>query len=205
MMATGVASPRAQGQLMTSTLMPVEKANSKPAPVRSQKTVTARAMSMTTGTKTPAILSAVCAMGALLDDASSTRRMIWLMVLSAPTRCAVKRMKPVLFSVALMTLSPACFSTGMLSPVMAASSMLVVPLVMMPSAGMLSPGRTTTSSPGTSSSARILTSSPSRRTVACFGARSISFSMADDVRPFDRASSHLPKVMSVVIMPADSK
>ena len=104
-----------------------------------------------------------------------------------------------------MTVSPGCFSTGMLSPVMAASSTLVVPLMITPSAGMLSPGRTTISSPSTSSSAGMTTSAPFRMTAACFGARSISFSMALDVRPLDRASSHLPKVIRVTIIPADSK
>ncbi len=127
------------------------------------------------------------------------------MVLSSPTRWAVKWMNPVLFMVALITLSPGCFSTGMLSPVMTASSTLVLPLIITPSAGILSPGRTTISSPSANSSTGMTTSAPFWITVACFGARSISFSMALEVRPLDRASSHLPKVISVTIMPDDSK
>ena len=205
MIATGVARPKAQGQLITRTLMAQLKANSKLSPHSSQKIQVASAISITTGTNTPAILSAVRAMGALLLLASSTSRMIWLIVLSSPTRFAVKWMNPVLLIVALITSSPGCFSTGMLSPVIAASSTLVLPLRITPSAGIFSPGRTTISSPSVSSSTGTTTSAPSRTTVACFGARSISFSIALEVRPLERASSHFPKVIRVTIMPADSK
>ena len=144
-------------------------------------------------------------MGALLALASSTSLIIWLMVVSAPTRRAVMWMKPVLFIVADVTLSPTCFSTGILSPVIAASSTLVVPSEMTPSAGMLSPGRMTISSPTTRSSTGMTVSTPLRRTVACFGARSMSFSMAVLVLPLARASRNLPMSMRVTIMPADSK
>ena len=61
---------------MTSTLMAQLKANSKRSPQSSQKMQVASAMSMTTGTNTPAILSAMRAMGALLLLASSTSRII---------------------------------------------------------------------------------------------------------------------------------
>ena len=186
--------------------MAVEKANSMSAPKRKYQTKPAMtAMVMTAGTKMPAILSAILEIGALLELASSTSWMIWLMVVSAPTRRAVMWIKPVLLSVADVTGSPACFSTGMLSPVMAASSMLVVPSLMTPSAGILSPGRTTISSPTTSSSTGTTVSTPSRRTVACFGAKSMSFSMAVLVLPLARASRYLPISMSVTIIPADSK
>ena len=46
------------------------------------------AMPMTTGTNTPATLSASLAIGALEAPASSTRRMIWDSVVSSPTRAA---------------------------------------------------------------------------------------------------------------------
>ena len=46
------------------------------------------AMVITTGTKTPATLSASLAMGALEEAASSTRAIIWASVVSSPTRVA---------------------------------------------------------------------------------------------------------------------
>ena len=59
MIATGVASPSAQGQLMTSTLMPRASANGKVKPSSSQMIIVTAAMPMTAGTKMPATLSAV--------------------------------------------------------------------------------------------------------------------------------------------------
>ena len=44
-----------------------------------------------------------------------------------------------------------------------------------------------------------------RTTVACCGARRMSFSSASPVCPYARASRSLPTVMSVTIMPADSR
>ena len=122
--------------------MAIENANSTLAPIASQMPPAMTAIVMTAGTKMPAILSAVRAIGAFEALASSTRRMIWLIVVSSPTRSARKWMKPCLLIVAEVTLSPACFSTGIGSPVMADSSMLVVPESTVPSAGMRSPGRT---------------------------------------------------------------
>ena len=75
MMATGVASPSAQGQLMTSTLMPRASAKVKVWPSSSQIKKVAAAMQMTVGTKMPETLSAVLASGALVAAASRTRRM----------------------------------------------------------------------------------------------------------------------------------
>ena len=45
-------------------------------------------MPITAGTKMPLTLSAMRAMGALVAAASLTMRMIWLMVVSSPTRVA---------------------------------------------------------------------------------------------------------------------
>ncbi len=74
--ATGVARPKAQGQLITSTLIAQLNANSKLSPHSSQKIQVARAINITAGTNTPAILSAIRAIGALLLLASSTNRII---------------------------------------------------------------------------------------------------------------------------------
>jgi len=74
--ATGVARPRAQGQEITRTQIAQERANSKVAPAMSHAMAVTREIPITVGTKIPAILSAVFAMGALLELASSTRRII---------------------------------------------------------------------------------------------------------------------------------
>ena len=88
MMATGVARPRAQGQLMTSTAMARVRECSTPEPTTIQAKKTARAMTMTIGTKMPAIWSATFATGALVAAASDTILMIWDRGVSFPTLVA---------------------------------------------------------------------------------------------------------------------
>ena len=162
-------------------------------------------MVMTTGTKTPATLSASLAMGALEEAASSTRRIIWARVVSSPTRLASKTKDPDLFREAAATLSPGPLSTGMDSPVRADSSTAEEPSTTTPSTGMDWPGRTTIRSPTRTSSTGTSVSTPSRSTEAVLGARSIRRVMAWEVLPLDRVSKNLPRVMRVRIMPADSK
>ena len=72
MMAVGVASPRAHGQLMTRTEIPIERANSNVEPSNSQIMAAIKAMPITIGTKTPLTRSAKLAIGALELVASST-------------------------------------------------------------------------------------------------------------------------------------
>ena len=74
-MATGVASPRAHGQLMTSTEIPLASAKPMVCPARSQTIIVTMAMAMTAGTSTPDTLSATLAIGALVAAASLT---IWI-------------------------------------------------------------------------------------------------------------------------------
>ena len=88
MMATGVASPRAQGQLMTSTEIPRAMANEKGLPAMSHPIRVRKANPMTAGTKIPDTLSAIRASGALVAAASDTVRMICASVVSSPTRVA---------------------------------------------------------------------------------------------------------------------
>ena len=87
----------------------------------SHATVAITAMAITAGTNTPETLSATLAIGALVAAASETILMIWERVVSSPTRVASQRMNPDWFTVAAETLSPACLSTGRLSPVRADS------------------------------------------------------------------------------------
>ena len=163
-------------------------------------------MPITTGTNTPATLSASWAMGALLALASSTRRMIWDNVVSSPTLSARHFRNPALFTVADTTLSPSRFSTGTLSPVIAASSTLEYPSSTVPSTGTRLPGFTRKTSPLRSSSVGTSVSVPaSESTMAVFGDRSMSLVMASLVFPLERLSRYFPTVIRVNIMPADSK
>ena len=75
-MATGVARPRAQGQEITSTATPAVRADSMDWVRINHTTAVTRAMPITTGTKTPATLSASLAIGALEAEASSTSLII---------------------------------------------------------------------------------------------------------------------------------
>ena len=104
---------------------------------------------------------------------TETMRMIWLSVVSSPTRVALQRRKPEQLTVAAETPSPGALSTGTLSPVNAASLTALAPSSTMPSTGMLWPGRTTNTSPLRTCAAGILTSLPSRITVAVSGARAL--------------------------------
>ena len=160
---------------------------------------------MTTGTNTPLILSASRAMGALEVPASSTRRIIWARVVSSPTLEARNWKLPFLLMVAESTWSPGPFSTGRLSPVMAAWSTKPWPEITSPSTGMLSPGRMTTRSPARTCSAGMVCSCPFRTTVAVLGARSMSLSRALEVLALERLSRYLPTVTRVTIMAEDSK
>ena len=206
MIATGVARPRAQGQEITSTAIPTDIANSNPEPLTSHIAAARKAIPITTGTNTPAILSASLAIGAFDAPASSTNRMIWESVVSSPTFSARHFSAPALFTVADTTWSPAFFSTGMLSPVIADSSTLEFPSSTTPSTGTRLPGFTRKTSPFSTSSVGICSSEPSSlSTIAVFGDRSISFVIAALVFPFDFVSRYFPTVINVKIVPADSK
>ena len=73
--------------------------------------------------------------------------MIWDKVVSSPTLVAWHFKKPEVFVVAAETPSPASLSTGMDSPVRAASFTALLPSIMIPSTGIFSPGLTTNMSP----------------------------------------------------------
>ena len=204
MMATGVARPRAQGQLITSTEIARPNAWPTSGSISIQTTKVTTAMEITAGTKMPLTLSATLAMGALVAAASDTMRMIWLSVVSSPTRVASHRRKPLVFTVAADTASPGALSTGMLSPVSAASFTEESPSSTAPSTGMLSPGRTMNTSPFFTCATGTTFSAPSARMVAVCGASFIRERSASVVLPLLRASSILPTVMSVRIIAADS-
>ena len=162
-------------------------------------------MAITTGTKTPAMRSAVRSMGALELVASSTRRMMPASVVSSPTAVASTAIQPLVLTVAPVTREPALFSAGRGSPVMADSSTSAEPSTTTPSTGTVSPARTTTRSPTRTSAVATSTSAPSRTTLARLGARSTSLLIASVVWALERCSKYLPSVMRVRIMAAESK
>lgn len=135
MMAVGVARPSAHGHEMTSTLMACDMAVSSVEPPSIHTANVTTAMTMTTGTNTPDILSAIFSMGAFVDVASSTSRMMPASVVSSPTRSARMVNHPVRFTVAPVTASPGRLSTGTLSPVITDSSTVPEPSSRVPSTG----------------------------------------------------------------------
>ena len=76
MIATGVASPNAHGQLMTKTDMPLASEKPTLCPAISHTAMVRAAIIMTTGTKMPDTLSAVLAIGAFEAAVSLTILMI---------------------------------------------------------------------------------------------------------------------------------
>ena len=163
------------------------------------------AILITAGTKTPETLSAIFAIGAFVAAASLTILIIWERVVSSPTLVASHLINPDWFTVAAETASPGFLSTGILSPVSAASLTALFPSRTTPSTGMFSPGRTTKTSPFRTCSMGTVASCPFRTTTAVLGASFIRPFSASVVFPLDRASSIFPTVIRVRIMAADSK
>ena len=72
MIATGVARPNAQGQLITRTEIPLARAKPTLSPARIQPIIVIIAIVITAGTKIPDTLSAIFAIGAFVAAASLT-------------------------------------------------------------------------------------------------------------------------------------
>ena len=127
-------------------MMSTATAAAKPRPVSpapTQKPSVAAAIASTIGTKIAATRSARRWTGALPVCASVTRRPICASAVSAPTRVArTMRCPPPTFTVAPVTGSPGCTSTGTLSPVSSERSIAETPLKTTPSVATFSPGRT---------------------------------------------------------------
>ncbi len=86
MIAVGVASPSAHGQAITRTEIVIEREKIQDScPKKYQARPEMTANPITIGTKTAETRSANCAIGAFEPCASSTKRIIWDNVVSAPT------------------------------------------------------------------------------------------------------------------------
>ena len=86
--ATGVASPSAHGQLITSTAIPLDNAKPILCPAISHTIIVITAIVITVGTNTPDTRSAIFAIGAFVAAASLTIWMICESVVSSPTLVA---------------------------------------------------------------------------------------------------------------------
>ncbi len=89
--ATGVASPSAHGQLITSTDIALATAKLNSFPTIIQPISVSIAMPITAGTNTPETLSAILASGAFVAAASDTVLIICERVVSSPTLVARQR------------------------------------------------------------------------------------------------------------------
>ena len=89
MIATGVASPSAQGQLITRTEIPLARIYPASLPATAHTIMVTIAMPITTGTNTPETLSASFAIGAFDAAASLTILIILDNMVSAPTWVAL--------------------------------------------------------------------------------------------------------------------
>src|ERR1035437_9654213 len=195
MIATGAARINGQGVATTriaSTRIESCVANQTPAHA-----------AMVAGVNHTAYLSASRWSGALLDCAvrtSSTMRAYWLSDASADAR---SRSTPMPFSVPLITSVPGAASTGVASPVSAATVRSEYPSTTSPSQGTRSPGRTSRRSPTTiSPTGMSSTRSPAMR-CAIRGAASSSARTAADARPSAQCSSASPPVcISTMTSPA---
>ena len=94
MIATGVASPSAHGQLITSTDIPRASANPADCPAISHANIVSAAIHITVGTNTPDTRSAAFAIGALVAAASLTILIICDSVVSSPTLVASHFINP---------------------------------------------------------------------------------------------------------------
>ena len=203
--AVGVARPSAHGQAITKTAINTVRENTTSFPDINHASPATIAITTTTGTKYPAIISASFAIGAFEPWASSTNLIICEIAVSLPTFSALNLIVPFLFILAPTTELPIFFSTGILSPVNIDSSTEVWPSITVPSTGILEPGLTIIISPTSTSSIGISISLSSLTIIAVLGLSPINFFIASPVLPFARDSKYLPSKTNVIITPALSK
>ena len=204
-MAVGVARPKAQGHAITrtATILIIAGTNSPSMPHHMKNVITAERI--TAGTKNDDTRSASACMGALLPCASWTSLMICARAVFFPTLVAVNFKRPWPLTVPPVTTSFSFLSTGRGSPVSMDSSTDDMPSIIIPSTGILSPGRITTISPSFTAEIGTCFSSSFSSMVAVLGTRPISFFMAPPVLPFVLASSSLPNLIRVIITADVSK
>ncbi|MCY1436561.1 hypothetical protein D9M71_526900 [compost metagenome] len=190
---------------MTSTATALIKAVSIGAPASHQPTRVISASTKTAGTNTWLTRSTSFWIGALAACASSTRRMMRARTVSVP-RARVRTIKrPSPLIAPPVTLSPDCFGTGRLSPLISASSAWLCPSMTSPSTGKRSPGLTTTRSCRRSSLIATSRSWPSTSNKARSGRRASRARMALAVWRLARLSRYLPSSTRAITTAEASK
>ena len=162
-------------------------------------------MSRATGTSQLAALSAILCMGACLFSASCTMRISFCRELFFPTFVAKMSIEPKRLMVPQNTSSPMPLSTGRDSPVIMDWSTEVSPLIMVPSAGTVSPGRMRRISPCRISSAGIISDFPPVSLRPFAGARLIRFFRPFFARFVVASSKSAPIAMINTTSPAANK
>ena len=144
--AVGVASDSAHGQVTTSTATAVHSARA--ASVTAQYSAVAAATARTAATNHPAMRSAISTTCGRCAAARSVSRRICEARVASPARCTRITAGFKRLTAPAAKPAPARLTTGRLSPVSSASSVSVSPSTKTPSAGIASPGFTSTRSPG---------------------------------------------------------
>ena len=208
--AVGVAKPRAHGHATTSTDTAALNA-AAPSPEISHQPIRVSAeIVKITGTNTAETRSARRAIGAFVSCALATSSPIFARVVSAPTRVARTVNEPEVFTVAPVTVSPGCTSTGTDSPVSRDASTAEVPSTTTPSVAIFSPGRTRNRSSGMRSSTGTCTCLVTpclsvRSRVASFAPMLSRVRSASEERSRVRCSIARPISRNSVTMDAESK
>ena len=193
MIAVGVASPSASGQVMTTTVIANSRASWAERPTTTYQTrKVARPPINATRTSQKAARSASRWPGAFEFWASWTSLTIWARAVSEPTARVRARSVPRPLIVAPIRRSPGSLASGMLSPVTMDSSTSLLPSTTSASTGTRAPGLTRTRSPTATSTVGTSTGSPSRMTTAIGGARSRSVRIASLAPPLARISNQCP-------------
>ncbi len=191
--ATGVASPSAQGQAITSSVTAGRQAWASDPVATHQPARVSRASARMTGTKTALMRSARSWAGALEPWAWATRAAMRASWVSAPTAwISCSRADP-WTTVPATRVSPTPLGTGSGSPVSMDSSTSACPATTRPSAGTAWPGSTRTRSPGRSAATGTSSTDPSpasRRAVG--GARASSSFSASVAFDLARLSRYFP-------------
>ena len=203
--ASGVARPRLHGHATTNMLTKIFIANAKSLDMMHHITKAILAITRIVGTNTPLILSATFAIGAFVDVAFATSLTISETVDSLPIFSALYLIVPSKFILPAITFAPASFFTGVLSPVIKASFMCVVPSTTSPSTAIFSPGLQITMSPFCISSIVTLISFPSLIITASFGVILIRACKASFVLSLFLFSINFPIFIKKITMAADSK
>ena len=196
-MTRGMASPRAWGQAITSTVT-VRSTAWSGSPRASQTIRVTSPAPRANQNSSPAARSARAWARDLDAWACSTSRRIPASAVSSPTASTRTRTAESVTTVPATTRSPGSLATGRDSPVSIDSSSSADPSAITPSAGTRPPGRTSTRSPtARSPTGTVSTRSPTTRS-AWSGRRAASASRAPEAWPRARISSQWPSSMITI-------